>query len=166
LVNQQTSSKDHLYAFLFTSMILLWLYLRIGHDNSGFASDWFFEYVGIYMPKYNHTWIFSYGKWLSQSRNEHQFEIEFFWKIRNHSNIFLSIYTCWLSISICCSILKINIFFNEGLTFFQYSRKFYFKGEVSTRLLCNISNHFWHKKYDIFMTFHWTTFLLIHIDKL
>jgi hypothetical protein len=57
-------------------MILLRLYLRIDHDNSGFASDWLLEDVRIYIPKYERIWIFSYGKWLSESKNELQFEIE------------------------------------------------------------------------------------------
>lgn len=76
LVNQQKSSKDHLCAFLFTSMILLRLYLRIGHDNSGVLPGWLLEDVIIYIPKYERIWIFSYGKLLDKSKNEHQFEIE------------------------------------------------------------------------------------------
>ncbi|CAF3698383.1 unnamed protein product [Rotaria sp. Silwood1] len=52
--------------------------IKIGHDNSGFASDWLLERVEINIPKLGHTWIFPCDKWISKTKKDAQLEIELY----------------------------------------------------------------------------------------
>ena len=51
---------------------------RIGHDNTGSGSDWSLDRVEIERPKLNQTWIFRYGKELTELNENNQIEIELY----------------------------------------------------------------------------------------
>ncbi|CAF0916712.1 unnamed protein product [Rotaria sordida] len=50
----------------------------IGHDESGFASDWLLERVEIDIPTLGHTWIFPCGKRIRKTTNNVQAEVELY----------------------------------------------------------------------------------------
>ncbi|CAF3251609.1 unnamed protein product [Rotaria sp. Silwood2] len=52
--------------------------IKIGHDDSGFGSDWLLECVEINVPKLDHTWIFPCGKWLKKTKHICQLEVELY----------------------------------------------------------------------------------------
>ncbi|CAF4587849.1 unnamed protein product [Rotaria sp. Silwood1] len=52
--------------------------IKIGHDDSGFRSDWLLERVEIDVPKLGRTWKFPCGKWLSKSKDDCQLEVELY----------------------------------------------------------------------------------------
>ncbi|CAF0968400.1 unnamed protein product [Rotaria sp. Silwood1] len=52
--------------------------IKIGHDNSGFGSDWLLECVEINVLKLDHTWIFPCGKWLHKTKDVTQLELELY----------------------------------------------------------------------------------------
>ncbi|CAF4073398.1 unnamed protein product, partial [Rotaria sordida] len=52
--------------------------IKVGHDDSGFRSDWLLERVEIDVPKFGRTWIFPCGKWLSTSKGDCQLEAELY----------------------------------------------------------------------------------------
>lgn len=54
------------------------LFLRIGHDNSGFRPDWLLERVEIDVPKMGRSWLFPCGKWISTSKGDRQLEVELY----------------------------------------------------------------------------------------
>lgn len=77
LVNQQRLSISIIFSF---SHLLFFLFkFRIGHDNANKPlADWLLVRVAIYIPKLSQTWIFPCGKWLSDSKDERQLEVELF----------------------------------------------------------------------------------------
>ncbi|CAF0789885.1 unnamed protein product [Adineta steineri] len=52
--------------------------IKIGHDNSGFGTDWSLDRVEIERPSLNQKWIFPYGKKLTQLNEEKRIEIELY----------------------------------------------------------------------------------------
>ncbi|CAF1135774.1 unnamed protein product [Rotaria sordida] len=103
--------------------------IKIGHDNSGFASDWLLEYVEINVPKLDHTWIFPCGKWLNKTKHICQLEVELYPK-----EILTDIYSSYVSYQI--KIYTSNIF-GAGTDANVYIQIYGLKKSTDQVMLCS-----------------------------